>query len=572
MRNIINLVILLCYFRRSVTASDCFPDYCQYKDEVLLKPGVQCLLTKVERGEDCTDLTFETFRKEDTNEDSNRVSLRVYEHNIVQRVTAFNLSVSNANFHGLITRYQSLSNPNQSACRHVEFYGNETHPAPEELYVSCPFANDSYESSPYRLHVLLTGETYNYSKQYIFNVPRHRFIEEDAGVRDYTPFVYVDVSDAPRFLLYIQALPESYNVSEYRVWLMNDETDSVDTNGSWTTSDEAMSYDLTDRTGVFYFKVSAIHSDCGKYGCANSTTPSITTPSPHRLFIMIISTVWIPPVILCALYHLYKLCRRECWKRRQKPTCLLIYSPTRLTHINAMSELAKYLRNSNVTVIDTLDVTDATRNPERDFAFTQDPKECCGAAFQSADVVLVAASPPPKKPTVSFIYRDNDNHLLKLVKENQARKEKRYYIVQLPYCKPEDVPEETRHLRRFSLPKELPNLVKVIHKMERVGCIYVSDKEFLDSVKLAKLEMLGEDSNSRDARETENLLRPESERAPDKQSPVLTKGNDVLSQTFATNIDELNLLGETETDTEATFACRSSIGQTGGFRIDELTL
>lgn len=75
--------------------------------------------------------------------------------------------------------------------------------------------------------------------------------------------------------------------------------------------------------------------------------------------------------------------------------------------------------------------------------------------------------------------------------------------MQLPYCKPEDLPEETRHLKKFSLPKELARLVKVIHKMEYVGCVCVSDKEFLDSVKLAKLEMLEEDENSsREARET----------------------------------------------------------------------
>lgn len=39
---------------------------------------------------------------------------------------------------------------------------------------------------------------------------------------------------------------------------------------------------------------------------------------------------------------------------------MLVYSPARLTHINVMVELAKYLRNCNVAVIDMIDVTDAT--------------------------------------------------------------------------------------------------------------------------------------------------------------------------------------------------------------------
>lgn len=104
---------------------------------------------------------------------------------------------------------------------------------------------------------------------------------------------------------------------------------------------------------------------------------------------MIISTVWIPPVILYVLYHLYKLYKRgkiatsakyfckyrvaiEIYmfvsysfigvlKRRGIPKCLLVYSPTRLSHINVMIELAKYLRICDVNaMIDMLDVTDTT--------------------------------------------------------------------------------------------------------------------------------------------------------------------------------------------------------------------
>lgn len=97
---------------------------------------------------------------------------------------------------------------------------------------------------------------------------------------------------------------------------------------------------------------------------------------------------------------------------------------------------------------------------------------------------------------MSTIYQ-NDSYLLRLIKENIGEKDKRYYVVHLPYCKLDDVPEETRHLKRFRLPKELPRLVKLIHGMERVfGCFpSVCDKAFLDSVKLAKLEILEEDAN-----------------------------------------------------------------------------
>lgn len=79
---------------------------------------------------------------------------------------------------GLVTRYHNLLNKNQSACRRVRLYGNETHPAPQQLFVSCPFSNELYESVPYQLDYLVTGDTYNYSKQYIFNVPEHELFGE----------------------------------------------------------------------------------------------------------------------------------------------------------------------------------------------------------------------------------------------------------------------------------------------------------------------------------------------------------------------------------------------------------
>ncbi|XP_076228523.1 uncharacterized protein LOC116432018 [Nomia melanderi] len=570
MWHVFEVVILLCYFGCSVTASYCYPDYCQNSTDLIPISGFQCVLTEVQRGEDCVNLTFESdrSRRETVEEDKNKISLSAYVfQKSYAKTTAFNLSVSEANFHGLIARYQNLLNSNQSHCRRIKFYGNATNPAPEQLYVSCPFSNDSYESFPYRLDLLVTGDTYSYSKQYIFNVPRQESIEEGTSVQRYAPFVYIDTTYAPRHSLHIQPLPDSYNVSEYRIRLINNDTDSVvHEEGFSAASTREISYNFTDHTGVFYFKVFAVHPDCGEYGCANSTTPFIIIQEvSHRLLIMIISTVWIPPVILYVLYHLYKLYRKEGLKRRRKPTCLLIYSPTRLTHINAMNELAKYLRNSNITVIDTLHVADSTG---------KDPKDCYSDAFRSADVVLVVASPPANKSTVSFIYCNKDNHLFKLLRENQATKEKRYFIVQLPYCKPEDVPEETRHLKKFSLPKELARLVKVIHKMEYVGCVCVSDKDFLDSVKLAKLEMLEEDeSSSREARETENLLTSGPEKTSDNPSPAasLGKGN-VASEAFATNIDKLDLLGGTETDGEPAFPRDSSAKHADAFRVDELDL
>lgn len=46
-------------------------------------------------------------------------------------------------------------------------------------------------------------------------------------------------------------------------------------------------------------------------------------------------------------------------KKREKPKCLLVYSPTRLSHVNVMVELAKYLRVCDINaMIDVLDIKD----------------------------------------------------------------------------------------------------------------------------------------------------------------------------------------------------------------------
>ncbi|XP_003394123.2 uncharacterized protein LOC126916829 isoform X1 [Bombus affinis] len=563
MRRLVNLAMLLCYLSRSVAAMYCYPDYCQNVTKLVATPGFQCLLTKVQRKGDCTKLTFEDYSHYPADGTAAKFNLRSYTYEESgYKLTAFNLSVTNVDFHGLVTRYQSLLDENESACRYIELYGNETNPVPQELYISCPFSDVSYESVPYRLDYLVIGEKYKYRKRYIFNVPVHRFIGEGVSIKEYRPFVYIDVSYAPLLSLHVQPLPEVYNVTGYKIWLINNNTDFVKTFNM--TSEQDFHYNFTAHTGVFYFKVAPMHSECGDYGCVNSTTPFIIIQeTSHRLLIMIISTVWIPPVILYVLYHLYKLYKRGVLKRRGIPKCLLVYSPTRLSHINVMIELAKYLRICDVNaMIDMLDVTDTT---------DKDPECWCDAAFRNADVVLIATSPPPKKPAASAIYRNTGNYLLRLVKENQSEKEKRYYIVQLPYCKSDDVPEETRHLRRLSLPKELPKLVKIIHKVERVKCSSVSDQEFLDSVKLAKLEILKEDANiAKDERETENLLTSErTETANNRTSTVLD--NNAVSQSFATNIDELNLLGEGG-EGEEVCTRESSKDDTCSFRIDELNL
>lgn len=75
-----------------------------------------------------------------------------------------------------MTRYQSVGQENMSACRHVEFYGNTTQKWPKDFYVSCPFSDEKYETTPYRLEYLVESDDYEYSRKLVFIVPRHRYI------------------------------------------------------------------------------------------------------------------------------------------------------------------------------------------------------------------------------------------------------------------------------------------------------------------------------------------------------------------------------------------------------------
>lgn len=155
---------------------------------------------------------------------------------VMIKATAFNLSVSDINFHsketyiasaneifntpgifpiisryralkiflcksGLIMRYQNIIDDDENVCRHIELYGNASHPAPKDLYVSCPFHDTGYEGSAYRLEYLAIGKKYAYSRRYVFHVPQHEFIGE---------FLVHPLSFPPRgFALFVSAIISS---------------------------------------------------------------------------------------------------------------------------------------------------------------------------------------------------------------------------------------------------------------------------------------------------------------------------------------------------------------------------
>ncbi|XP_014482953.1 PREDICTED: uncharacterized protein LOC106748683 [Dinoponera quadriceps] len=580
-------------------AAFCFPDFCKNLTELVPTPDYQCLLTSVRNGKDCAKFKFEDADETSSKHDDTAIftlSAYVADFGGSQRATAFNLSVSDINFHRLSTRYQYIVDENESvsACRHVELYGNSSHPAPKHLFVSCPFTNDRYEGLPYRLEYAVVGDDFAYSRKYMFYVPQHRRIADGLALRSYTPFIYVDVSDSSNLALHVQPLPPKYNVTRYRVWLTRNETESVISVTLPANEDGGhVRYNFTAPDGVYFVKVAALHPDCDEqHGCVNSTSPYILIKhASDRLLIMIISMIWIPPVLLYALYHAFKLHRKRVLRGiSRRPNCLLIYSPTHVAHVQVMEELTKYLQCCNINaMIDILNI--------RDIA-SQDPGIWCNMAFRAADVVLVATSPPSTPSSYPNVYRNVDKHLLRLLKENYPQRNKRYYALHLPYCETDDIPEEARLFKMFRVPRDLRKLVKTIHG---IGCLRFRSPrdntgipEILYSIQLAA-DMLVKEQNVNAKKKAEETGKrsldaeidgprsagytalPADELlssivAPDRAvlagEPVHI--DEVIPQSFATDINELNLLGENEEKETArgVYPVRSDCE----FRIDRLNL
>ncbi|KYN39020.1 hypothetical protein ALC56_06446 [Trachymyrmex septentrionalis] len=588
-RNGFLAAVILCSLT-GVSASHCYSEYCQKSAN--LTQDARCMLTSVERGEGCEKLKFGDTEKSSKRDGTAIFTLHAYVNKNLkkkddsQQATAFNLSVSDINFHRLITRYQNIMESKENACRHIELYGNDSHPVPKHLYVSCPFSDAAYEGSPYRLEYTAIGKDFLYSRKYVFYVPNHEFIENSVQIEKFTPFIYIDISDRSNAALYIQPLPLTYNVTEYQVWLISNDTKSTLTTIVPANEDHGhIRLNLLATDGVYYVKVAALHPKCGEHGCANSTSPYVRIKhASHQLLIMIISLVWIPPVLLYALYHAFKLYRKKVLKRvAMKPNCLLVYSPTHPSHVNVMAELTKYLRYCNINaMIDMFDIAETVN---------KDPGLWCNTAFQTADVVLVVTSPPTSaKFDATIIYRNVDNHLLRLLKENYSRRNKRYYAIHLPYCKSDYIPEEARLFKKFRIPEDLDRLVKTIHGIACLRFLTASNRELLESIRFATAKISEDEASSviKNIEETVAILYHSEFSLDDLLLPIVvqetancnieqpikisrpdTSDSDVIPQSFTTCIDELNLLGEIED--EKSFGINSTRNDCE-FRIDKLNL
>ncbi|KAL2719012.1 hypothetical protein V1478_011431, partial [Vespula squamosa] len=413
-----------------------------------------------------------------------------------EKMTAFKLLPTISNYHRITTRYQNAKE-NISVCSHIGIYRhNVTQSMTNRFSVSCLPKNRYWEGTIYSLEYFISGEKFDNTRKLLLKIPHHETIDERNKITEYVPFIYVDVTDALLFTLYVQPVPKKFNVSAFRIWLINNSTGlTIDVTMAQPKYGQYLEYNFSILDGLYYFRVAALHPSCGPYGCINATSPFISIKdASHRVLIMIISVIWIPPVILYALYNVYKLCKSTVSKGRKKPNCLIVYSPTRESHITVMVELTKYLRECNINaMIDMLDISEPV---------PQDIEFWCKTAFNCADTILIVTSPPSNK-LVRTMFENIDNYILQLIRENFGLTDKKYYILQLPYCKPTDIPDDALRFQRFYMPDELAKLVKTVHNFDYVRFFGLSNKDLLlQSIKLAEIEMLDDGIDHKSADET----------------------------------------------------------------------
>lgn len=80
---------------------------------------------------------------------------------------------------------------NISVCTQIDLNGNTTDAVPKRFFLSCPFTNQSFEGSPYRLEYSVSGKSFEYSKKLVFMIPHHESIGKS---------LYLQVIKSNRFL------------------------------------------------------------------------------------------------------------------------------------------------------------------------------------------------------------------------------------------------------------------------------------------------------------------------------------------------------------------------------------
>lgn len=296
-------------------------------------------------------------------------------------------------------------------------------------------------------------------------------------------FGYVDTTLPGKVHLYVQPLPENLNVTTYYVEFKDDSKNCIN-QFNFTKGVMHKEVENIAKAGNYYFVVTAINAD-GK----NISDPVVANfyveMDNMGLIKMIVSVVAIPIALFFVAHRIFIYVRDKVFPRMRTPYCLLVYGGTHDSHIDAVLSLAEYLEGCKIHVM--IDIWDIPKEDNRN------PGYWCDTAFKRADVIVVVKSPPFDKSVVvtRSPYRCLDQYIYTIIHENRRRRDKKYVVVQFPYCEKYMVPIEVSSVPVLEIPKQLRELINEIHDMKYTELYGLPDTvKFVNSLKSTEQTIL----------------------------------------------------------------------------------
>ncbi|XP_066997469.2 uncharacterized protein [Anabrus simplex] len=293
------------------------------------------------------------------------------------------------------------------------------------------------------------------SRNYAVKIPSLSRIGDGTFFEKWECFTYVDTTNIPTLIVHWQSAPKFFEVESYVLSMTDADTGEVVKSVEVPAyhASTQMSKDFTVySSGSYLFTVQPININ--KTFADKSISAKVRIDLPSQILPSIIAGVAIVvSVFVCVL--LLKV-----FTPAKPPTVLMVYERSRQTHLDAMVALADYLRTK--CYIDA-------RIDETDVHLTDymDPFDWCQEAFAEADAVMVLSSPPQVLKHEVGRHRNLGGVGLNLLAEHFCDSDKIFISVLLSYCSEEDIPIEAKNFRRFSLLKELNEMVWFLHQRSR---------------------------------------------------------------------------------------------------------
>ncbi|XP_021922257.1 uncharacterized protein LOC110831033 isoform X2 [Zootermopsis nevadensis] len=373
------------------------------------------------------------------------------------RLSVFNVSLTDIRWTSLRFRFKQNGYDNKHFCR--EFNVSSEYSIPE-LFYDCLWTKSNYEETYFTFEYEAQTLQHTEVRKYVTELPSYKHIAPRTELKNWSPFLYVDVSESPVFIAKWQQAPSHFGVQNYRVQVFSKvESSEMNLQASEVIPGANENHELSYKfdafhSGDYHFEVCILSNNCTDGLCKIAKSPYITV----RTFIP--KTLIFCCLILLSLF-LFILC---VWRRQHHPVVdaklpvvLIIYTPSHAAHVKCMVTLTEYLRNVCFVeaLLDQLDIQ---------VSETKDPFMWCNEAFSRADFVMVVSS-PPKCCNQEGIFRNVDVIALHFLKEKFSERNSRpdFFSVLMPYCTERDIPDEAKNLRMFKLTKDFDKMLRYIH-------------------------------------------------------------------------------------------------------------